>query len=266
VTARRYARIFSALLYGATVLFVLSVFGLFLANVRLTSPAAAGEMLGSGEFWYSLRLSLVTSLITTLVAVAVGVPGAYALSRFRFFGSGAVDVLLSVPIVLPASTVGLLLLIAFQSGPAMAVQRTAGFQLAYSQPGIVVAQLVIALALGMRAWKSAFDDVDPRCEQVARSLGGSRMRTFFKITLPAARPGLMAGAVLAFSRAMAEFGAVLIFCSAIRGKTDILPVAMFLDVNAGRNERAIAVGFALALLSVLSVWAFRAAGGRRRLW
>jgi ABC-type sulfate transport system permease component len=266
VNARRNARLFSSLLYGATVLFVVSICGLFLANVRLTSPGTAGEMLASGEFWCSLRLSLITSLVTTLVAVAIGVPAAYALSRFRFPASGALDVLLAVPIVLPASTVGLVLLIAFQAEPALGLQRAAGFQLAYSQPGIVVAQLVIALALGMRAWKSAFDDVNPRCEHVARSLGSSRVRTFWAVTLPAARPGIMAGAVLAFSRAMAEFGAVLIFCSAIRGKTDILPVAMFLDVNAGRNERAVAVGFALALLSVLSVWAFRAAGGRRRLW
>ncbi len=190
-------------------------------------------------------------------------PAAYALSRLSLRGAGTIDALLTLPLVLPASTIGLALLIAFQYEPVLQLQEKLGFRLAYSQPGIVVAQLVLALTLGIKAWKAAFDSISVRYEHVARSLGSSAAHAFRKVTLPLARPGLVAGAVLAWTRAMAEFGAVLIFCSAMRGKTDILPVAMFLDVNAGYNERAIATGLMLALLALAPVYALGKLGLRR---
>ncbi|MBN2498509.1 MAG: ABC transporter permease [Deltaproteobacteria bacterium] len=259
----RSARLFPASLASLLGLAVLATIALFAGNLRLMGLGDLARTLSEAAFWRSLGLSMGTSLVTTALVTVLGVPAAYALSRFRFPGHGTVDLLLSLPVVLPASTIGLMLLVAFQWEPVLWLQEAIGFRLAYSLPGIVVAQSVIALAVGVRAWKAAFDDVDRRTEHVARSLGSSRGRTFLRVTLPAARGGLAAGALLAWSRALAEFGAVLIFCSAIRGRTDILPVAMFLDVNAGDLERAVVIGFSLALMSVLILGAMRLLGATR---
>jgi molybdate transport system permease protein len=145
-----------------------------------------------------------------------------------------------------------------------------GFRIVHSLPGIIIAQLVLALAFGIKAWKSAFDDINPRIEYVARTLGSSRIRTFFKITLPSARIGLFTGIILAWTRAMAEFGAVLILCSTFRerhesqfsgitrflglDRADILPVGMWMEMEGGNIEQGIAIAFMLVLITLLSVF------------
>ncbi len=146
----------------------------------------------------------------------------------------------------------------------------------------MVAQLVLALAMGLSAWRAAFDAVNPRFEHVARSLGSSRWRAFRTVTLPAAKTGLIAGLVLAWVRAMAEFGSVLLFCGTFRElplsrfspltqtlqmhQADFLSVAMWAEIEFGNVEYGFGIAFALVLTSALSVYAIHRIGGKGYVW
>jgi ABC-type sulfate transport system permease component len=272
------SRWFSGLLYALTILFILSVCWLFLSNTTHTNIQSIMELLNREWFWRSLKLSLATSCMTTILAMVIGIPCAYALSRFNIPGKTALDILFSSIIVLPASTIGLCLMVAFQFEPILKLQQALGFRVVHSLSSVVIAQLVLALAMGIKAWKSAFDDLDRRIEHVARTLGGSRTYTFFKVTVPAARIGLFTGVILAWTRAMAEFGAVLLFSSTFRDRhvsqfseatrflgldrADILPVGMWMEIEGGNIEQGIAIAFILVLITFLSVLMLNITTGR----
>jgi molybdate transport system permease protein len=243
----------------------------------------AGGFWRQPEFWRSLRLSVLTATITAAVAAVLGIPAAYALSRRWVPGRSAVDLVFSSIIVLPSSSVGLCLIVLFQYGPLDRVQDWLGLRVPHSiLPGMVVAQLVLALAMGMSAWRATFDGIDPRFEKVARSLGSSAWTGFRRVVLPLARPGLLAGFILAWVRGMAEFGAVLLFCGTFRelplsrfsGPTqalgihqaDILPVAMWSELEFGNLEYGFALGFVLVAITAVSVYLLHRLGGRGYVW
>jgi len=299
---RLQARLFVAACYAASVLLVLGSCWLFLSNAdQLVPPkptrskamqawrtdtrpkAFAGALWRDPSFWRSANLTVAASTLTALIAAAVGIPAAYALSRYRIPGRALIDVLFSSVIVLPASAVGLALIVMFQHGPLYGLQQALGVKVPHTLfPGIVVAQLVLALAMGLSAWRAAFDGVNPRFEHVARSLGSSPWRAFRTVTLPAAKPGLIAGFILAWVRAMAEFGAVLLFCGTFRElplsrfsaftqaigmhKADFLSVAMWADIEYGNVEYGFGIAFALVLISALSVYAIHRIGGKGYVW
>ncbi len=296
------APLFTAFFYGASVLLVLSSCWLFLSNAdqlfpsellsseemkawRETTRAAefAGGLWKDGAFWRSVNLALSTSTLTALIAALLGIPAAYALSRGKIPGRGLIDALFSSVIILPASSVGLCLIVVFQYGPLYDLQRWLGIQVPHSIfPGIIIAQLVLSLAMGLSAWRQTFDSVPPRFELVARSLGSSSGQAFWRVTLPLSLPGLMAGLILAWVRAMAEFGAVLLFCGTFRelpasrfsdltramhlDRADILPVAMWAEIEYGNVEYGFGIAFVLVLISALSVYAMHRLGGRGFLW
>jgi len=302
MSGRRSARLFTAACYAVTVLLLVGSCWLFLGNVDQLVPtkrvasdamqqwrtddrpkAFAGGLWRDPGFWRSVNLTLTTSTLTALVAALVGIPAAYALSRYRVPGRRVIDVLFSSVIVLPASSVGLCLIVMFQYGPLYDLQLALGFRVAHSLlPGIVVAQLVLSLAMGMSAWRAAFDGVNVRFEQVARSLGSSPWRAFRTVTLPAAKTGLIAGVILAWVRAMAEFGSVLIFCGTFRElplsrfspltralgmqQADFLSVAMWSEIEYGNVEYGFGIGFALVAIGAVSVYAIHRIGGKGYVW
>lgn len=279
---RTQARLFRCVIYAITIVFLLGSVWLFACNFGHVDRAAVKELLGRGWFWRSVWLSMFTATVTTLIAVAVGIPAAYAMSRFDFRGKTAIDVLFASVIVLPASTVGLCLMVAFQYGPMLRLQDALGFRVVHSVGGICIAQLVLALALGLKAWRSAFDSLNPRFEHVARSLGSSRWRTFWTVTLPAAKVGLCAGIILAWTRAMAEFGAVLIFSGTFRmrhpsqfssaskflglTRADLLSVGMWMEIEGGRVGQGVVLAFALVLITAASVYSLNRLSGKGYLW
>lgn len=265
---RRGARLFWALLFLSLGLVLAGTASLLLCNLGQTDLVAVRTLASRSWFWRSVWLSLVTAGTSTLLAVALGLPTAYALSRLP--GLGWAGGLLDVVLVLPASTVGLVLMVALQYPPVLALQEALGGRVVHSLAGVVLAQLVLALAFAVRAFRAAFDAVDPRCEQVARSLGSSRARTFFTVTLPQARHGFWAGVVLAFTRALAEFGGVLLVAGTFRlrdaaqfpalaralglANADVLSVAMWMEFEGGRAEQGVAIAFVLILVSFVSVY------------
>jgi molybdate transport system permease protein len=224
-------------LLGGT--YVVLIVAMLVADLRYTAPGNLVEALSSAEIRYAIRLSLVSCTITTLLALWVAVPLGYLLARTSFPGKAAVDTILDVPIVLPPLVIGLSLLILFQTGIGASIEHYLRFT--FAVPGVILAQFMVSAAFAVRTMRVTFEQLSPRTEQVARTLGCSRHQAFWRVVLPEARPGLLTAATLAWARALGEFGPILVFAGATRMRTEVLPTTVFLELSVGRIEAAIAV-------------------------
>ena len=211
--------------------------------------------------WQAVALSLRVSLWATLVSLPFGVLVALALARGRFPGRQILNGLVHLPLVLPPVVTGYLLLLTFgRRAPLGAyLDETFGIVLAFRWTGAALAAGVMAFPLMVRAIRLAVEAVDPRLEQAAATLGASRAWVFATVTLPLILPGIVAGSVLAFARAMGEFGATITFVSNIPGQTQTLPSAIyaFLQVPGGEAAamRLVVVSVIVAMLALmLSEW------------
>lgn len=215
------------------------------------------------ELWGAFRLSLATATVTAMLAALLGIPTAYALSRFPFRLFVVVDTVVDLLIIIPPLVVGLTLLAVF-SQTLIGQWLNMTFGVLYTRQGIVLAQFAVASALAVRVFKAAFDQVNPRFEQVARSLGASPIYAFFRITLPLAKNGLLAGFILAWARAMGEFAPVLIVAGTDVGK--VLPVLAFLNMSGGNIELSFAVTTFMVVVSAAALLTFKRLGGQVYIW
>jgi len=194
----------------------------------------------------TLRVAVGATILVAPVAVMAG----FALARKRFPGKAAVETFLSLPLVLPPTAIGYLLLALFaRSGPLG--PRALGFDpdILFTWKGAVIATAVVAFPLAARTARAAFEGVDPRLERMGETLGYGRARVFRSITLPLARRGLAAAVALAFGRALGEFGATVIVAGNIPGRTQTLALAIFSDIQLGREDHAL---FLVGLTTVLA--------------
>jgi molybdate transport system permease protein len=184
--------------------------------------------LSAGEA-QALWLSLKTGVVGTALSLPPGIAVAWALARGNFRGKLALDGLVHMPLVLPPVVTGYLLLLLFgHNGPAGHWLEThLGFTLAFNWKGAALASAVMGFPLLVRAIRLAFEAVDPKLEAAARTLGAKRTDVFVSITLPLIAPGLIAGALLGFARALGEFGATITFVANIPGETQTLPIALY---------------------------------------
>lgn len=231
---------------------------------------AVGEADGfSAQARLTLRqamvLSLVTSGLTLLLVIAVGTPLAYVLARRRFVGAGFVDTLVDLPMVLPPAVAGLALLMAFgRRGVFGDALGELGISLPFTTAAVVVAQLFVALPFYVRAGKSGFARVDQDLERAAAGLGATPARVFWTVTLPLARPGLLAGATLAWARALGEFGATIMFAGNYAGRTQTMPLAVYGRLEAGDLPTALLLALTLLGTTLLILLAFRLSAGAQR--
>jgi molybdate transport system permease protein len=193
----------------------------------------------------------------------IAVPVAYTISQRKFPGKDIVDSLLDLPIVVSPVALGAMLLVFFTTTPIGAGIDDHVMRFVFAVPGIVLAQITVITALAIRLLKSTFDSIDPRCEQVGRTLGCSKSEAFFKITLPLAKNGLIASGILIWARAVGEFGATITLAGATAMKTETLPIAIFLNLAIGDVEKAIAVILVLIIISVGALLTLRKIIGRR---
>lgn len=215
--------------------------------------------------WQALALSLKVSLAATVLSLPVALLVAHALARWRFPGKGVLNGLVHLPLVLPPVVTGYLLLLAFgRQGPVgHLLEQWFGVILAFRWTGAVLAASVMAFPLTVRAIRLAIEAVDPKLEQAAATLGASRPVAFATVTLPLILPGLIAGAVLGFARAMGEFGATITFVASIPGETQTLPSAVyaFLQVPGGEPAAVrlmvVSVAVSMAALALSEVLAQR---------
>lgn len=202
----------------------------------------------------ALRISLVTTSISLLLVVAFGTPLAYVLARYRFLGHAVVDTLVDLPIVLPPAVGGLGLLMAFgRRGILGGWLDDIGIELAFTTTAVVMAQTFVASPFYIRAAKAGFEAVDRDLENVAYTLGSSRSGAFFRVAIPAAMPSLLAGAVMAWARALGEFGATIMFAGSFAGRTQTVPLAVYrtletgIDVPLALSTLLVGISFAVLL-------------------
>ncbi|PPD14688.1 MAG: molybdate ABC transporter permease subunit [Methylobacterium sp.] len=211
----------------------------------------------SPEEWAALNLSLKVALVATLASLPAGIAVALLLARGRFWGRGVLDALVHLPLILPPVVTGYLLLLAFgRKGPAGAwLEAHFGLVFSFRWTGAALAAAVMGFPLMVRAIRLSIEAVDRRLEQAAGTLGAGPFLTFLVITLPLALPGILAGAVLAFAKAMGEFGATITFVANIPGETQTLPTAIytFTQVPGGDGPamRLVLISVAVSVLALI---------------
>ncbi len=208
------------------------------------------------EEWTAVRLSLQVAAWATLASLPPGILVAVALARWSFPGKQLLNGLVHLPLILPPVVTGYLLLLTFgTNAPVGAALKEIGIVFAFRWTGAALAAAVMAFPLMVRAIRLSVEAIDPRLEEAAATLGASRGWVFLTVTLPLALPGILAGAVLAFAKAMGEFGATITFVSNIPGQTQTLPSAIytFLQVPGGENAalRLVLISVALAMGALL---------------
>ena len=228
------------------------------AKLSLSKPNPLVQALRSRDIRFSIKLSLISCTLTTLLSLWVAVPIGYMMSRFEFRGKPVIDTLLDIPIVLPPLVVGLSLLILFRYMPEWLSDAVV-----YKWPAVVLAQFMVACAFAVRTMRVTFDQIPQRFEQVALTLGGNRRRAFWRVIMPQARGGLLAAGTLAWARALGEFGPILVFAGATRQKTEVLPTSAFLELQAGRTEGMLAVSLIMIAAAVVVFIIARTLGMKR---
>lgn len=217
--------------------------------------------------WSALWLSLKVAGWATAINLVLGVALGALLARRRFPGRELLDSLLTLPMVLPPTVLGYYLLVLIgRNGPIGAwLQSWFGINLVFTWQAAVIAAAVASLPLVFKPARAAFEEVDGQLEQAARTLGVSEAAVFFRITLPLAWRGILAGLLLAFARAMGEFGATLMVAGSIPGRTQTLSIAIYEAVQAGQDGKANALVILTSVVCiVILLLAARLVGGRRR--
>ena len=216
--------------------------------------------------WSALWLSLKVAGWATAINLFVGVGLGALLARKRFPGRELLDTLLTLPMVLPPTVLGYYLLVVIgRNGPLGGwLQSAFGINLVFTWQAAVIAAAIASLPLVFKPARAAFEDVDAQLEQAARTLGVSELALFFRVTLPLAWRGILAGLLLAFARAMGEFGATIMVAGSIPGRTQTLSIAIYEAVQAGNDGRAnaLVVLSSVVCISVLLI-AARLVGRRR---
>ncbi|WP_400083228.1 molybdate ABC transporter permease subunit [Yoonia sp. R78084] len=207
------------------------------------------DALGPAE-WTAIWLSLRVALVATLAALPVAIWVAYILARKSFPGRQLLNGLVHLPLVLPPVVTGYLLLVLFgQQGPVGSLlYQTFGISFAFRWTGAALAAAIMAFPLMVRAIRLGFEAVDPGLEAAASTLGASRMRVWRTVTLPLVVPGILAGAILGFAKALGEFGATITFVAAIPGETQTIPTAIYGLLQVPGSEPAV---LSLVIVSVI---------------
>lgn len=212
----------------------------------------------------ALLLSIRVAALATLLNALVGIPLAYVLARRRFPGRGLVDLVTTLPLVLPPTVTGyyLIVLLGRRGWLGRPLYEITGWSVAFTWYAAVVAATVMALPLLVRTARAAFESIDRDLERAAYTLGRSELRTALEVTLPLARNGILAGLVLAFARALGEFGATLMLAGNIPGKTATVPLAIYTAVQTGEDATALALVGILTALSCAVILAASRLGAK----
>lgn len=254
------------------------IVALLVADAQYVNLTDIGKALADEDIQSSITLTLITCTVTAFLSVLVAVPTGYLLSRFRFPGKRLVDALLDIPILLPPLVIGLSLLILFhqvnlfgrtiEEWVAWAFQWITAIRpdvrpgVTFKVPAVILAQFTVSCAFAVRTLKTTFDQIHPRHEDVALTLGCNRSQAFWMVLLPQAWRGIFTGGTLAWARALGEFGPILVFAGATRGRTEVLSTTVFLEINIGNLRGAVAVSLLMILLALAVILLVRTLGER----
>jgi molybdate transport system permease protein len=255
---------------GLTILAVLLTLFLALPVFALVARAVAGRALvdaiGSDAVVTAFLLSAVTTAISLVLIVVLGLPLAFVMARRRFRGAGVVGSIVDLPIVLPPSVAGLALLLAFGRQGLLGAQLDAfGISIPFTTIAVILAQVFVAAPLFVRSARAGLVAVEHEIEDAARVDGASEWSVLRRVTVPLAGPALTAGLVLAWARALGEFGATIMFAGNIAGRTQTLPLVVYAEFGAGDLDASIAAAAILVLAAFAVLVAVRGLGLGRAL-
>ena len=211
-----------------------------------------GEAISSEEVLFSLRMSVTTSSISTVICLLLSLPTAYALSHVAFPGKRLAEILMELTLSLPYILLGFALLLIFSS-PLGKALKEAGFAVVFSPAGIVFAQMIVNLPFAIRMMRTAFAGVNPRVGFVAQTLGAMPWDVFRTIIVPMCRNQIISAFVLTWARGMGEFGATLMLVGVTRMKTETLPGSIYLSISTGNTETAMATAMIMLLVSAFTL-------------
>ncbi|MEI7765973.1 MAG: ABC transporter permease [Phycisphaerae bacterium] len=227
--------------------YVLLILAMLVADMAFTTPGEILRALDDRDTLYAIKLSLISCTITSVLALWVAVPIGYLMARYQFRGKAFLDTILDIPIVLPPLVVGVSLLILFRFRPFVWVDR----YVTYEIPGLILAQFMVAAAFAVRTMRVTFEQINPRTEQVALTLGCTRQQAFWMVLIPQCRQGMMTAITLAWARSLGEFGPVLVFAGANPMRTEVLPTTVFLRMQAGDLTGMLAVSLIMIITSMV---------------
>jgi len=255
----------SVVTLGFVGLFLLIVLALIIADLLYTDAASFAKTASSPEIRAAMRLSLFTSGVTLAFVLLFAVPIGYALSRYRLPCHAIVDTIVDLPIVLPPIVIGVSVLVFFR--PAVReVFQAVGLDFVHSVKGIILCQFLVSASYGIRAAAAAFDGVDRRLEHLALTLGCAPGRAFRLVALPMARNGIVAGAIMAWARAVGVFGPLMIVAGSVRMKTEVLPTTIYLELTIGGLKVALAVALVMLAMATVALILIHAVAPGRRWW
>ncbi|HCG30866.1 MAG TPA: ABC transporter permease [Thermomicrobiales bacterium] len=218
--------------------------------IRGVPSGALSRALDDPIVHQALTLSLITTSVTLLASISVGTPVAYLLARYRFRGHQLLDTLVDLPMVLPPAVAGVALLMAFgRRGVAGPFLSGLGIEIPFTTLAVILAQTFVAAPFFVRSARAGFESVDSGLEEIAATLGASRLTIFRTVTVPLALPALLGGAVMAWARALGEFGATLMFAGNFAGRTQTMPLAIYETLESGRLDATLALSIILVVVS-----------------
>lgn len=219
------------------------------------------ETLRSSRTLFSIRLSLFTATISTIIAVIVAIPAAYALSRYRFFGRQLIDTMLELPMIVSPVALGAIVLIFFNTPPGAFIQDH-GIRFVFTIFGIFLAQFITTVGIAIRLIKAAMDEIPARYEEVARTLGASPSRAFMTVTLPLCKKGIVASSILTWAKALGEFGATITIAGSMAMKTETIPIAIFMRLASADIEGTVVLVLILICIGLGILYGVRLLTGK----
>ncbi len=256
---------FFLVMSGISSCFILLIVLLIAADLMFTSFEDFRAAVMKPEIQSAFRLTILSCTIAALLSIWVATPLGYLLSRYRFPGRLLIDTIVDIPIVLPPLVLGLSLLILFHlpfgNWELEAWLRDdISFPVTYRWPAVILAQFSVSCAFAVRTMRVTFDQINPRAEDVARTLGCTRGQAFLQIALPQSWRGMIAATTIAWARALGEFGPILVFAGATRMRTEVLSTTVFLELSIGQLNAAVAVSLLMVAMAVVVLVVLRVLG------
>ncbi|SMF74094.1 sulfate transport system permease protein [Paenibacillus uliginis N3/975] len=253
----------STILLYFGVLVVLPVLGVYVQSFSAGWEHFAASLLDPIA-WKAVLLTLKLGFISALINIVVGTMVAWVLTRYRFPGRTLLNSLVDLPFALPTAVGGLMILLLL--GPGSLIGQVAeglGFEIVFHQPAIVIAMVFVTFPFVIRAVQPLLEELEPSQEEAAYTMGASKARTFFRVILPSMSPGIISGGMLALSRAIAEFGAVVLVAGNIPGRTLVASVFIYGEIESDNPAGAAAVSVLLLTLSFIVLWIMNRVQQRR---
>lgn len=266
VSSRSKDTVFFLVMGGISSSFVLLIVLMLLADLLFVSRADFQAIVQKPEIRHSFFMTMFTCTLAAIWSVIVATPLAYLLSRYSFPGRWLIDAIVEIPIVLPPLVLGLSLLILFHAQFQLDawLRNRLGIQITYNWPAIVIAQFAVSCAFAIRTMRVTFDQMNPRAEEVARTLGCSRSQAFFRVALPQSLEGMIAAGTIAWSRSLGEFGPILVFAGTTSMKTQVLSTSVFLELSIGKLNSAVAISLILVAMAIVVLMALKLLGLDRK--